>query len=136
MLVPVGVLMSEEVKPLRKGWARSMPALRSPFLFLGLLTSCPSQGLRLVCLDRNRTRQGAACSVGKGVCQLQAVPARLALLTLVPSVVGDPQVVYFQMLNAYCVGASSPSGFCLHSCLPSLGDRRQKGLWLWTLPGS
>lgn len=34
MLVPVGVLMSEEVKPLRKGWARSMPA-QEPILLLG-----------------------------------------------------------------------------------------------------
>lgn len=78
-----------------------MPALRSPFLFLGLLTSCPSQGLGLVCLNRNRTRQGTACSVGKEVSQLQAVPARLALLTSVPSVVGEPPGCIFS--SAECI---------------------------------
>lgn len=37
MVIPMGVSGSEEVKPHRKGWAWSTPALSSPF-FLDLLT--------------------------------------------------------------------------------------------------
>lgn len=118
--------VSEELKPWRKGWAWSPPPLSSHFL--DPLTSCPSQGLRSVCLNRE-TGPGRCfpALLGKGcLSSWLGQPDRpCRLLSHMSS--GSPQGVSFQVLNAWCVGISWPCGsgpLSLSSLPGGSGDRK------------